>query len=781
MVRLLRAARRRPALAVPLSYLLVGITALAPSIRPGRTLVAADMATLSSPYSTVAGTPGIHNLLLSDVTFQFYPWFRFLSEAMSQGHLPQWNPTILGGVVVTPNGFVSPYYPPTWLAAVLSPFDAYNLLVLLHLVAGALGTYVLSRAVGAGRLSAWVAGLGAFAAAFWVHWSMHLVHLSAFVLLPWALAAAHRLVEHPSRRRVAALAVVYGLWWLGGNPQYVYNGTVLVVVYALGLLLLRRRGSWRAVARPALAVGGALALGLALAAPMLLPTVREAGRILRAGEVSPTYHVNRSEVIRVLVPDATGSPPDEIFYGSNDELRMDSPFVGVTALLLAVAALGGRRDPVRLLLVAAVVAVGVLAYSLPIHRPLHAVVPGYDRFRAVPPRWFSVLPALVLPLAALGLDDLLGGRKRSRIALVAGATVSLAAMAAWFAWQLTKDDAPHRFFAGRVALATAVVVVAVAAGWFACRRPVVALSLLVVCVLVEIGVHTTRWFPSVPERTAYPPTEALRIAEERGGRIVRVGGRDTVPPLAADIPMVFGTSDVDGQAVMFPTDYDRYRRLIDDYGDYALRYTKTPPLSDGAVLTSTLLDAMDVRTILADAGVAVPPGYVPLTGSPPLVYARPSPGPALVVTRADPAGVEEMWRRVADPTWDPVNTAAVVGLGRPVDGGPGTVTPRGPLGDREHWDVDAPSGGFLRVSGRFDDGWSARINGRPARVYRADGIFRGVVLPPGRHRVDFSYANPAEHAGRILGLMALAAAALLLPLRRRRTHETPRPAGPSDP
>jgi hypothetical protein len=240
--------------------------------------------------------------------------------------------------------------------------------------------------------------------------------------------------------------------------------------------------------------------------------------------------------------------------------------------------------------------------------------------------------------------------------------------------------------------------------------------------------------------------------------------------------------------VMFPSDYDRYRRLIDDYGDYALVLSKTPPLTDGAVLPSPLLDALDVRTILADPGVAVPAGYVALTGSAPLAYARPSPGAAVVVARADPVSAGEMWRRVADPGWDPVATAAVVGLSRPVEGGRGTVTSGRPAGDRERWDVDAPSGGFLRVSGRFDDGWSAEVDGRPAPVLRADGIFRGVVVPPGRHRVDFAYANPAEGTGRIAGLLAaVVLGALLLPLRRRRHAQeaspeaSPRPEGPPGP
>ncbi len=105
--------RRRPGLAVALSYLALGLVALAPSIRPGRTLVASDLLTIVTPYSALPGASVGHNQLLSDIAFQFYPWFSFVGKALHHGHLPQWNPALIGGVAVTPNGYVSLYYPPT--------------------------------------------------------------------------------------------------------------------------------------------------------------------------------------------------------------------------------------------------------------------------------------------------------------------------------------------------------------------------------------------------------------------------------------------------------------------------------------------------------------------------------------------------------------------------------------------------------------------------------------------------------------------------------------------
>jgi hypothetical protein len=97
-----------------------------------------------------------------------------------------------------------------------------------------------------------------------------------------------------------------------------------------------------------------------------------------------------------------------------------------------------------------------------------------------------------------------------------------------------------------------------------------------------------------------------------------------------------------------------------------------------------------------------------------------------------------------------------------VAGGPGTVvcgaTDRP---ERELWEVDAPQGGFLRVSGNWDRGWSARVDGRWQPVLRADGVFRGVAVGPGRHVVEFTYENVDEARGRLVGVAALLVTALL--------------------
>lgn len=751
------------------AYLVIGVLVLAPAIRPGQTLVAADLLYVVQPFSGLPVDREFDNALLSDIPFQFFPWLDFVGDAFRDGRFPEWNPSISNGVPVTPSGFVNVYYPGFWLFGLMAPFDAYNLFVLIHLVSAALGVFVLARMHGARSVAAGIAGSLVFASSFWVHWSTHLIHLVGMTWLPWALVATHLLVSAPSRRRVVVLASVFGVWWLGANPQYAYYGTLAMLAYAGGLLAHRRLVRRQPVVRAALAYAAALGLGVALMAPVLLPTVQRAERIVRQREPQPsTDHMPKQQAIRALVPDAYGNPADDVYFGgrTNDELVMDSPFVGVTAVLLVAAAVAtvGRRNPLRWILVAGLAGAVLLAYTGQPHRLLYNVMPGYDRFRGAA-RWLSILPAFALPLAALGLDDLLIGGRRSRLALSVAAAASAAALTAWYLWVRGVDGAPVGYFGPRVALAGAVILAVGVAAHLLPRWPGIGMAVVSACAVAEIAFYTPRWYPEVEERTAFPDVAVSDIARQRGGNLIRVGAeRTTFPAFAPNLAMAYGAGEIQAQAVLFPADVDRFLRIIDDYGDYTRLFNAPPPLAAGAMLTSPLLDVLDVRTVVAGRDTEIPAQFPLLDEGDPNVYGRNSLGPAFVVPSAEPVAEEEMWRRVAAPAWDPAGTAAVVGLKRSVTGSQGTAvqTDDDSDSDRESWQVDAPAGGFLRVSGNWDEGWTARLDGRTTPVLRADGIFRGVVVPPGRHQVEFSYRNPSERTGRLVAAASLAALGLLL-------------------
>lgn len=52
----------------------------------------------------------------------------------------------------------------------------------------------------------------------------------------------------------------------------------------------------------------------------------------------------------------------------------------------------------------------------------------------------------------------------------------------------------------------------------------------------------------------------------------------------------------------------------------------------------------------------------------------------------------------------------------------------------------------------FYPGWKAYVNGKPAKIYRANGIVRGVYVPEGQHEIVFKYRPASFAAGCVLFL-----------------------------
>ncbi len=82
---------------------------------------------------------------------------------------------------------------------------------------------------------------------------------------------------------------------------------------------------------------------------------------------------------------------------------------------------------------------------------------------------------------------------------------------------------------------------------------------------------------------------------------------------------------------------------------------------------------------------------------------------------------------------------------------------------------------LLLLTDCYYPGWVALVDGKESTIYRADGLFRGLVLPPGTHKILFSYRPQSFRLG--VYLFSLTALILILELvivfRRSRSRMLP--------
>ncbi|GIW07398.1 MAG: hypothetical protein KatS3mg060_2203 [Dehalococcoidia bacterium] len=174
--------------------------------------------------------------------------------------------------------------------------------------------------------------------------------------------------------------------------------------------------------------------------------------------------------------------------------------------------------------------------------------------------------------------------------------------------------------------------------------------------------------------------------------------------------------------------------------------------------------------VLARLGVAEVAGRGLITGTRPIVSWADR---ALVAPDEATA-----LRRLADPS---LGDDTIILTGRPPvpppEGPPAEARSLQILERRPGWyriETASPQPGFLRVLESDYPGWTARVDGRPAPVVTADGVFLGVPLSAGQHRVELEYRPTSLFVGAGISAAAWLLVGLLLlrgrwsPSRRRR-------------
>jgi len=655
------------------------------------------------------------------------------ADAVQRGELPAWWDGSGLGVPLAGEPGHGAMYPPLWLAATPRALDLVNL---LHLAWAALGVAVWARrrasdrgAVVAGVLAA-TGGLVASAALRGA--------LPALAQLPWLGAAVGWLGEAPTRRVRAAASCAIGA--LLGAIALVGQLAVLIDALAIALVLGPGRSSARWLA-------AALAAGLAIGAAQWLPAILQLP--LSAG--AEVGGLPLARLLELIVPGAFGSalPAHAIPSLAGTAPWAPSLFVGAPVIALAVVRAPGRRT------LAIVVGLAVAA--------LAAGRGGWPAWLGAPELHAAALAIVLAVVAADGVDALARGQRRAVLALAAGAGATALALVA-----LAVLGSKHEELGPVIsrALVDGVLGVACMAGaavlvWRAPGLQAVALALL-----VAPGVGSAR---SIAPTTAGdvvsqpPPWAALAArapAPRRAFRPVFLAGRpeleDAIATFAGGSAWRWGIAAARSDDPARLPVHDRVwlaaahegGALLDRYG-VAL-----------AILPSTLVGPRKLSALGRRGGwslveLPVAPAASVMTGWRWAV----DPDDALALLFPDVGG-----NGVARGT----TVLAGAGEAGPSSRAPAACDIRGWRSGDLELACFAEAAGYAVVSSSPAAGWHVTVDDRDAAWLTADVLRRAVAIPPGEHRIHWTYNAPGLRAGVLLALAGvLGLAALGIAGRRR--------------
>ena len=698
-----------------------------------------------------------------DVLGFWLPTYCFLGKSLAAGHLPAWNPHVMGGVPFAADPQSGWMYAPAMLLFSGLPCGvAMRAMIALQPALGGAALYGFLRKEGISRPGATVGGLALALGLCASRLVLFLPFPSSFAwtaVLLWCCSGALNARTLPARIGwVLAAALAWGQLAAAYFSHGLILGTVAAGFY-VGVKAVARRRAGTQPGRRSLALFGLLAVvfvGVNLA--FLLPHL--------------AYIPETSYGPIVSGPVQVGVPPAGLW-----PLKLaTSPggYLGVAALVMAAAAMWSRRHRP---LVIAFGAYGAVSYLLGVEGIAPALaravkgVPVLDFYAHFPGR-FSLGLFLALPvMAAVGLDAWTERRRSGERALMLAPGILLflvlpAALGA--GWHRLVIPA-FGVVAGGVALAGAA------------RRPrlaavvpgVLAVELVAGALLGQtsgafgatrafaddlFGTRTTNWFvplarPDV-DVDAYlklgPIARALARSEGRylsldPAEATTRGYLTLLDPnhwglMANARAMLFGLQDAQGYN---PVQLDRYWSYVHAVSRRPLAYN-TSIFDEPSSATRDLLQVGQV--IVRDQHGLVPCCLVAREGQWLLFGSSAGvPGATVMSSWQVVPGKDASLRAVAAQDFDPSASAILEedpGLGpvRASSGATARYTSSGP--QSAEVTVDAPSPAVVLVRIPFARHWRAMVDGRAVRILPADHFLMGIPVAGGRHRIELAYDDP---------------------------------------
>jgi hypothetical protein len=772
-----------------------------------------------------------------DIQAYFYPYHVVPARMLANGHLPLWNPYVFSGMPLVGDGQTALFYPPNWLFFLLPPETALNLVVLLQFSIAGVGAYQWGRALGLWVVPATAGALAFMFCGFLSARIVHLSIMSGAALLPWIFVCLERLMRARGRHALAwaaALAVALALQAVTGHPQVPVYTAVAAALFVLVRVAasFRSHGGLASLGSAAL-VALAYALGYALAAVQLVPWFELARLSVRAAGTPYEFVFGSSTTgadwLLFLFPYLLGAHAESAFaagpIGIEQSVRIweHSAYVGVLPIALAIVGIGhlvelvvrgstprawpvspgptDGRVPRRASLVFLVMllVLGVLmaaGWHTPFSQVIYAT-PVLGSLRAV--ERALVLAAFALAtLAGFGLQRIVDAPSRlSWLLWPACLVVAVPAgfvLHAWLRPGVPLLGIPAEDLA-RLSVEkahTAVpLLLAAAAGlvlaWWS-RRPAgrIAVTVALGIIVVDLAVYAASFTPTASRRMYrlqpqvlhhLPPGDSLFRKATVIASSNDIDRRSAQHTLALSWGMVYGVEDVNGFNSLQPRRYTDYLfgTGVDDVSYGYLRderlFREDDPVLSSLNVRYVLVPSTERIRLGAHLRQVFDNGRVQL-------YENPHAYPRAYFSeqvRVVP-DARAVLQRVRSPGFDGRREALVespLDLVIPPATGTATAYARRPGPNELVVETSTSETRFLVTSEMHFPGWRAYVGDVETPIHRTNYLFRGVVVPPGRHVVRFEYRPQSVLAGALVSLFAVAALSGLMVWSWRRGRRSP--------
>ena len=701
------------------------------------------------------------NVLFGDETFYYrdygpfgYALAMYHRDCFWNGHLPTWNSLSSCGLPYLAQWNTLTLYPLSLIYLLLPLPWSLSFFCLAHLFLAGLGMYFLAFCWTKDRLAAAVAGVAYAFSGLTLHCLMWPNNIAGLAWMPWVVMLVQRGWREGGRLLFLG-AVVGAVQMLSGAPEVIvftwFIAGVLLLTELLNRDVPRSAAIWRS--------GLMLALVIGVAAVQLLPfldLVRHSHRDTEFGSLS--WAMPLWGWINLVLPIFRASPSPTGVYYQPAQSWTSSYYPGIAAVFLALWAfrLGPRKQVWPLWSIAIIGLVMALGEQGFVYAWIYKTVPflGFMRF----PIKFVVLPVFVLPLlaayavAGYRADDAVApeNKSSSRWALIiAGGIVVLIVGAVAFSYwhpfrQLRWIDLLQN---GLVRIFCLGLVLGILAELKSNRRFQLPLQIAVIfCLVFDGWTHMPNQNPTVPS-SLY---ESGLIARQLDSKCASGQARALLSKPIYDLLLFRMVAD---------HTQDHLGRRAGLFGNFNL--LDGVPTVDGFYSLYLLEQRQIWSRLFFRQGTNFPNGLADFVGVLQVTtnlfewQTRPSTLPLLTAgMRPEFGDRKQILDRLIEPDFDPRKIVYLPSEARTslsaTNGSSAQVRNTTYQSGHISADVEATQPSLVVVAESYYDGWQASVDGKPAKIWRANHAFQAVEVPAGHRHIELRYREKHFAYGAIV-------------------------------
>lgn len=693
-----------------------------PTISKGLLPVPADtLIGLYHPWRDQAATTNpvgvpFKNFLITDPIRQLIPWRKLVIDGWKKVSIPSWNPYNFSGATLRGNIQAGVWYPLNILFFFLPFSVAWALVIMVQPVLAALFLYVYLRNK---QIPPWVSVFGGLVWAFcgfaiaWLTWG---TILQTAVWLPLLLLAIDN--SWPVLLVVSSVGALFA-----GHAQV-----------ALYILLFAGAYGFRKFSRQLIA---AAACAVVISSVQWVPMAQlvmhssrltDAGAWLKDGWFLPWQHL-----VQFVAPDFFGNPATLNYFGVWNYGEFVG-YIGILPLMFALYAVITRRD--RLTRFYAVAAGIIFLFLLP--TPLAALP-----YRLHIPVLFSLQPTRLMVLvdfcfavlAALGLDAYVRKSDNKIIFTILAVAILLGAL--WiYATGANLEVSRHNLILPSILFGLSIGILLVR------KWKHIFLVCVISLTIFDLFRFGWKFTPFTPPEYFFPTTKAVAFlqSQHKPFRVMSLDNRIMPPNVGA----YYGIESIEGYDPLYDARYEEFIAALN-----RREPNSTPPFGFNRIVTtptidSPLLPLLNVTYVLALEDVRSPDLELMYREGNTRIYFYTKALPRIYPTESVKVGNnrQDVMNLLYDKNFYPEKTA-IVEEQIPNIHAPIVSTDSIKIVSYEDSSLRATaslaSDHFVIIANMFDKNWKATVDGKRTKIYRADYLFIGLLVPKGDHLITLAY------------------------------------------